>query len=148
MQYPTEIKLKLNLFWKFWETGICVIQKYLKHHNWPCLVSLAEKDYNFWNFQRIKQLSHIILSCYILGSREIGGRERGCVDEMSKLKIMLIIYCFERLSMPRCTLKPSLHSSLAPFCLVCLLHLLRLGYKKWKWLVCRLPQAGKKCKIL
>ena len=72
------------------------------------------------------------MSCYIFRSREIGGRERGCVDEMSKLKIMLIIYCFERLSMPSWTLKPSLHSGLAPFCLMCLLHLLRLGYKKWK----------------
>ena len=58
-----------------------------------------------------------MLSCYIFRSREVGGRERGCDDEMSKLKIMLIIYCFEGLS---CILKPSLHSSLAPFCRVCL----------------------------
>ena len=55
--------------------------------------------------------------------------KRGCVVEMSQLKIMpiiIIVSCFERLSMYSYTLKPCLHSSLAPFCLthpLCLPHL-------------------------
>ena len=62
------------------------------------------------------------------GGKEIE-RRGGCVVEMSQLKIMpiiIIVSCFERLSMHSYTLKPCLHSSLAPFCLthpLCLPHL-------------------------
>ena len=51
--------------------------------------------------------------------------------EMFQLKIMSIIACLKRLSMhSSCTLKPSLHSSLAPFCLAHLFAFAPLGLKE------------------
>ena len=39
-------------------------------------------------------ISHVILSCYILPGTE--GLGEGCIEEMSRLKIMPIVSCFKR----------------------------------------------------